>query len=518
MLRDTDSLNEEMSDVFWDPNIFISEDKGFGKEKEGFGKESAKVYTKKKKRETELLESFYRDRFWRPMLRRNRLEIYACRDTAKSGDGDSDIERSYVAAWDAEAISELSLYLSKRKLIGQYQFKLQERVGCESADPNEVKHDDLAKKSYICVGAEVNPFSTTETIPVYLNHKKVNDEPIIKQDLSRLSRADTSCTRKRGFERGDMSFIRSLPISASIGCTEPANQNCRFDADGYHTQPGLLLLWREKSGDGEYSFRAYLAGVSGPATRALSTLFVDEAQKDEAFRENDLKDRYAENKDDDLTKYYIVAKNKWDNAKLIHWEESSESPKGADELSYKDYEKISPVLFPLSTLQEKIRDLFLHKYREKLKLALEATLNGTPDGDSKKEDYITRVTHTASLYLSGTLYRYFFPFLSDEDEERICNGMHLFIRKMAWNSVSPFAGEYSKLENANHSAKIGKEDVNKAAIATIDSLRELLKGFQAVETLYEVPVDFKPEKNTRRIHSINLAKEKNLPSVRCIFK
>ena len=405
-------------------------------------------------------------------------------------------------------------------MIGQYQFKLQERVGCGSADPNEVKHDDLAKKSYICVGAEVNPFSTTETIPVYLNHKKVNDEPIIKQDLSRWSKKDVSCIRNRGFEGNTWKSVHTLPYSECIDCKKDQEErHCEIRAVGRHDQVGLLLLWREKSGDGEYSFRAYLAGVSGPSTRALSTLFVDEAQKDEAFRKDDLKDRYTGNTDtdDNLTKYYIVARNKWDNAKVIHWENVSKSPEGANELSFENYEKVSSALFPLLTLQGKIRHLFLEKYCEKLKQALEAALINTPEGDSKN-DYIKRIEHTTNLYLSATLYHYFFPFLSHEDEARICNGLRLFIRKMAWNSVSPFAGEYSKLENANHSAKIGKEDVNKAAIATIDSLRELLKGFQAVETLYEVPVDFKPEKNTRRIHSINLAEDKKLTPVRCIFK
>lgn len=543
MLRDADSFSEEMDDVFWDPNIS-------SQSKRGFEKEAERVYTEKKKRETELLESFYRDRFWRPMLRRNRLEIYACQDnvSAQTENDKVTLSRSYVAAWDAEAISALSLYLSKRKLIGEYQFKLQNRVNSPVENPEEIKPEDLAKKSYICVGAEVNPFTIKETIPDYLNKESNGGKKIIEQPLySYVKTNGTDCARQkkqgqeeRGFEKAGnpgCQIVRPFADQDCATCSiDETKRTCGIKQRGEHTQLGQLLLWREESADKEYAFRASLAGVSGPATRALSTLFVDEAQKEDAFGGSNAERSDNPKPREDSTKSYPEARKKWDDAKIVHWEKESDASTSGhtakpDELSNEDYrEKVFPMLFPLSSLQEKIRDAFLSEYTDRLDTALNQKLNKKYEEKKQTEraDYITRVKHTAKLYLSATLYRCFFPFLSHEDEARICNGLDLFIHKMMWNAKSPFAKVYKEnspetrsdgkeqstvLDNINFSAIILNEDVDKYAKATVDTLRELIKSFQAVEAFYEVTVDYTEEK-TRHIHGIRLIET----DYYCIFK
>ena len=338
MLRDTDSLDEEIGDVFWDPNISTLE-------KGGFEKASAKTYTEKRKREMERLESFYRDSFWRPMLRRNRLEIYACKDSVNT-----DIHPRYsVAAWDTEVISALSLYLSKRKLIGEYQFKLQNRVkqvNSSQVGHNPVSTERLAKKSYICIGAEVNPFSITKKIPEYLS----NNSNTLKEPLFTWYDDQSDCekTRLRGFQESDHNRLsRHLASAECVNCTVE-NRTCGIGCNGAHTLLGQLLLWREDSGDKEYSFRASLAGTSGPATRALSTLFVDEAQKVEAFRKFDFETNEDQTKVNAMKMSYPKAKKKWDDAIIIQWEDLNMSNGGItkkNELTNQEYNNIFPILF-----------------------------------------------------------------------------------------------------------------------------------------------------------------------------
>ena len=190
----------------------------------------------------------------------------------------------------------------------------------------------------------------------------------------------------------------------------------------------------------------------------------------------------------------------------------------------------------MSTLQEKIRDEFLEKYLHSVDEALSKLLEQTTD-DDRKNDYIQRIKHTAKLYLSTTLYRYFFPFLSHEDEEQICNGLSLFFHKMMWDTFSPFAKVYNneerndafaqdvdilspKLDNADYSAIIQNPDVEKAKNEAVNTLRTLINGFQGIEVFYEVSVDF--VNRNRQIHSIRLVEDPNVNSeicpIHCIFK
>lgn len=75
---------------------------------------------KTEKIETNLaLESYYRDRFWSPMLSYNQLDIYM---SQRNGKDDSE-PRMDMPKCDFDAISELTNYLSNRKIIGEYNLR-----------------------------------------------------------------------------------------------------------------------------------------------------------------------------------------------------------------------------------------------------------------------------------------------------------------------------------------------------------------------------------------------------------
>lgn len=104
---------------------------------------------KKHDAESHALESYYRDIFWRHMLRDNQLHLFLPMSDANETEG----PRLQVIKWDVDAVAELSNYLSKRKVIGKYQF--------DTLRPNEhyTKDNKAAAKSenFICIGEQTKP-------------------------------------------------------------------------------------------------------------------------------------------------------------------------------------------------------------------------------------------------------------------------------------------------------------------------------------------------------------------------
>ncbi len=104
---------------------------------------------KKHDAESHALESYYRDIFWRHMLRDNQLHLFLPMRDANETEG----PRLQVIKWDVDAVAELSHYLSKRKVIGKYQF--------DTLRPNDhyTKDNKAAAKSenFICIGEQTKP-------------------------------------------------------------------------------------------------------------------------------------------------------------------------------------------------------------------------------------------------------------------------------------------------------------------------------------------------------------------------
>lgn len=216
-------------------------------------------------------------------------------------------------------------------------------------------------------------------------------------------------------------FFSQHPLIRCINCKKAAGGEelifdtiseindsvCILKPHGEHTEIAQLILWREDSEkiDRRSIFRVSLIGSSGPATLGAAMLFVDEEQK-----ERYLKTRAKKEKEER--------------------EEQEEF---------------------LSELQEIVRGKFMKVFMKRLTDRLHrveltgAGLKSDRNG-SNKECYFYLVKCAVQAYLSTVLYRYFLPFLSERDIERIHNGMQSFLDHMKAAGESPFALDYKDME------------------------------------------------------------------------
>lgn len=517
------------------------------------------LLSKKENNEALALESFYRDRFWRPMLKHNRLCIYL--PQVDDVDLVDEEPRLHIVKWDVDAVAVLSHYLSKRKIIGEYHFKTLPK---NAADKN------AENLNFICVGDAARPLtkkahnaegqSATTSLAEHV-YNKIGRKNLklfsAKQGCNIIHRRalhteeqtkthdeakQTCAIRERnkkliykGFARFGSDPIEGiytqLPQSICYDCmtvaaSEKTSDNtgivrkyyhnleemrqgqCEFknNGDRYHMQIGQLILWRDvpKNRNEKVYYRVALTGASGPATLALATLLVDDKQKEDIFRKKEEQNQSGE----------PVRRNT-----------------GPEEIVGKNL---------LSHLQENVRKQLTEVYLEKLDIALKAlsievTKRTKENGncicgirsrikEPQTAAYITRVKYAASMYLSTLLYQYFFPFLSIEDEYRICNGMRTYIANMMAAGLSPFALDYPPNEDKRFSNAISNKSVREVAALVTSVLEDVLKSFRGIEAFYQVKVyvDGKNEQNavdrdTRRVEDICELTDDRTPPVNCLF-
>lgn len=113
--------------------------------------EITKQLRKKNCAESRALESYYRDRFWRQLLRDNQLHLFLPLSDILDEDG----PRLQVIKWDMDTVSELSHYLSKRKVIGKYQFdtlREDQYYGKGDGDSKNARNEN-----FISIGEKTRP-------------------------------------------------------------------------------------------------------------------------------------------------------------------------------------------------------------------------------------------------------------------------------------------------------------------------------------------------------------------------
>lgn len=502
----------------------------------------------KEREEAQSLESYYRDRFWRPMLKYNKLCIYL--PQVDDMDLLDEEPRLHIVKWDVDAVAALSHYLSKRKIIGEYHFKTL---------PKNIADKDAENLNFICVGDAARPVkrknytadrqSATESLAEYIynkingNSESFNTERmrnvIHERDVQKGKQCVMIAKDQKLIYKGFARFgseqpegiYTQLPYSICydrVRKTDPAKSakdtetpkkyyhnikeiqqgTCEFrnNGDRHHIQIAQLILWREvpENEDGKVYYRVALTGASGPATLALAALLVDDEQKEDIFRKKEEREK------SNAPVRRHAALEEMANKKL------------------------------LSHLQENIRKKLTEVYLEKLDIALKAlsievTKRMKENGscifrirrrikEPQMSAYITRVKYAASMYLSTLLYQYFFPFLSIEDEYRICNGMRTYIANMMAAGLSPFALDFPPNEDKRFSDAISNKSVREVAALVTSVLEDVLKSFRGIEAFYQVKVyvDGKNEQNavdrdTRRVEDICELKDDRTPTVSCLF-
>jgi len=415
------------------------------------------------------LESYYRRRFWNAMLRYNRLRIYLSQRDDKSSEDDD--PRVRAAKWDMDAVSALTHYLSKRSVIGEY---------IVLTLPEKEIDAEAEKVNYICVGQPAKPFKNS--LPYYINERCPDSEEehinIVHEHYACLkdnNKCDDSkkAIQIKGFLRKkkenqdeNEGLFMCLPWAKCIKCgnrqeektserlyrhlSELEFEECPLKTYSSHMEIAQLILWREdgRTEEENHHFRVSIVGSSGPATYALSSLFVDEDQKLRDFLKNEVEPR-----------------NNTENTLL--------------------YE-----------LQKRIRERVYKLLMEKLKkeiLKILGELNPKDFSKETREIYCNQVLYALHSYLSTVLYRFFLPFLTEKDSYRIYNGVYMFVNSMKAARQSPFCLGYVARQKEASEREIPDKQVRAILTMLPQQVREFLESFKGIEAFYQVKVEVKPE-------------------------
>ncbi len=416
----------------------------------------------------EVLESYYRSRFWRVMLKDNHVQVYVYEKNEEiavgkgnnSGKNKVDLDlRVNISRWDFDTTAVLSRYLARRTPIGEYEIK-------KTTNSNDVSSDIIENFNTINLGANSEPYlfkNKPGRLSAYINNvlglgvrefwddsQKCNEDKMcdikdnfknyrgfvvkendtykewwVTQHLYYKCNMRKPCIEKNYFTIYDnKSKIEDEPIYIE---GIKLLTNCCEIGKNKPLQLGQLLLWREDKIENDKvigrHFHVSLVGTSGPATKALASLLVSEPLKNTIF-ENDNQKR--------------------ENRKL------------------------------LVDLQETLRQRFIERFLSEF----------DNDGNLKL------IADFVKLYLSTTLYRYFLPFITCENESRIVNGAEYFLRTLRMSDE--LDAEERKVLGVISKNNICDNNINKV----ISILKELLKNFRGVDALYQIEVNVKPNQKT----------------------
>lgn len=354
-----------------------------------------------------------------------------------------------------DAVSSLTHYLSKRSVIGEYRvIQLPgKKQDCEAGNVN-----------YIALDTPVKPMG--KSLPEYIwekqSERKNGQRKVAGLHECKEERECVSAETCKG-ETGEQCLLGTRQRTfVKLGEKDPDNSfQCLGREGAKWTEAAQLILWKEEVGEKEeYLFRVGITGTSEVATYALSSLFVDESNK--LF--DVLK---PEEQGDD--------KNKDDSKKEF-----------------------------LCNLQLKIREKLIDRYLQCLndRILKICKKNQSKWEKGQKECYCALVKYAVTMYLSTVLYRYFFPFLSKKDIQRICNGLYMFIQSMKSERISPFALDYSANRNSNFKTSVDKDVVEKIIEEIPLILKNILEQFEGIEVFYEVDIQLEAKEESGNIISL----------------
>lgn len=542
MLPNGDFYKRQMREYLFSNSVLLG--------KEDAGTRLKKLCDMKEREEKDTLESYYRDRFWAPMLSYNQLSIYLAQ-TNELGVRDHQ-PKLCMSKWDYNVVSVFSHYLSKRKMIGEYRLislppaNTEIRLNIDYMPKSFSGHvPDPEKVNFICVGSRVEPLKTSLPQDISRKLHRILPESNMESEYNGIegvnivheclnSPMDISCglgeCTFKGFrcvgdeEKGI--FTRHPKIGKCTACkpeegqdckeksgsgiaysrSEAKDKACRLKRENEHCEIAQLILWREDAGNPyEHNyFRVGIIGSSGPATAALSTLLVNKEEK------------YFE-----------------------------EEESGADEKANQDKNKDEVNL--LFDLQDVIRKKFMEVFLKRLENTLEQLEIQFIDGETQKDNstdwerkgavksrkdkendkvqekrYFALVEYAVVFYLNTVLYRYFFPFLSEKDMDRIHNGMYTFVNSMKAARVSPFALDYQSNKRRDYSSVVSNDSITKVIEEIPKILFNTLRDFKGLEAFYKVTVrhdlsQADQQEDTRELRGIEKLEDRDFSGVNCFF-
>lgn len=496
-------------------------------------RELRKVLAEKNLDECRRLESFYRERFWRRLLRYNDLRLYLPKK-----DGETDKQPRMVnITWDVDSMAELSHYLSKRKIIGSYrQHPLQVNTA----------HADAHQENFISIGGDTMPlrkdwatnrdsFSPSAGMSLVRYVQDQTQKPV--REMRFYERTCPGIPESPQQAEGAVKKAKKLPkpLLSYRGFFHPSAKNSVFTQfvaarcgdcsgncsgsgcpNGFTPYPlpedleGLRnqIYFGEYKALGNQKRKAVSGANSDPRKYALSDKIVCENKNSGTQAENAqlqlgqiLLWRDAPSGEITNTRFWVSLEGISGPSTLALTSLLVDDKQKKERLDDKDLDE-GPLRLPLNSLQSQVRKAFMKEYRVNLDKKLEDA-NDIPADEGKKLKY------AACLYLSTVLYQYFLPFLSTADEHRICNGLHACMCAMAASDSRIFRN---------------MQDLHIAE----DVLRSTIQDLRGVEALYVVKVksdDF--SKDNRRPVEIRMLKdqqytqggeEQTVEMVSCLFR
>ncbi len=489
--KDNERYEEELLDTLYKEN-----------EEDAIQKSIIRTVQRKRDQSRTMLESYYRDKFWRMMTKSNQLYVYFpqidgnnVQDKGPSG---------HNAQWDVDAIGAISHNLSKRNNIGEYCIR---NLGAREVDERS------KRVNFLCVGGAAKPLpddaggDVNQSLASYISRRVVEkDKSVLYEHVERYVDFHCPPTEGQAINAGGKALLKGLrridseeQILTQISqvscykCLQDAERSeheagwgtimptAEAHIDGYecriratklrHTQLAQLLLWRERDADrkmGDIHYWVSLSGVSGPSTLALTSVLLDGEQQETLF----VNDSVSADANGNV--------------------------------------KANPDSYPLTSMQASIRKRIIKEYSKRLRKALLDVCERTESmGEDQRGYYCERVIYATVRYLSVTLYKYFLPFISAEDESRICNGMRTYVYSMMVEGISPFARKASYNADFLHLQTMPDDVVEQCARHAYMVLKTVLESLRGVEALFKVHVAINEEKvnkaeksDTRVIHEI----------------
>lgn len=286
-------------------------------------------------------------------------------------------------------------------------------------------------------------------------------------ECTRTSHPDNCFLEDKRVALSDDYFERSnIANRLHFNSTKTVLRHCELrPGTNQHQQLAQMLLWREVPDDEDnedIKFWVSLVGVSGPSTLALTSLLVDDQQKELLFTKKNQKNTYS-----------------------IDWCQT-----------------------PLKDLQYHIRRKILEEFDKKLKSNLETSSNKTEDCE--------HLSYVTKSYLSTILYQYFFPFISKTDEKRILNSMKAFL-----NAIAAADGDtFKEIKSITVTKPSGEKTINVNISSIVTSaLEETIESLRGVDVLYTITVksDGGEEDDRWPVDIRYLDSETFKDSVTCLF-